>query len=100
MSRPAEAIGAAVHASAIAVHRMIESDVGTVVTADDRARFGLFKDFDLRGGGVTHPFHGMRPPGHSCMFDGTPLCNPGLSIRPRQTGWRALWCREGGCPHC
>ncbi len=81
MSRPAEAIGAAVHASAIAVHRMIESDVGTVVTADDRARLSLFKDFDLRGGWLTDPFNGMRQPGIRWIVDVAHLCNRVLSMQ-------------------
>src|SRR5260370_34234473 len=75
MSRPAEAIGAAVHASAIAVHRMIESDVGTVVTADDRARLSLFKDFDLRGGWVPGPFNRKRQPGGRGVVYVAHLCH-------------------------
>ena len=83
MSWPAETIRAAVRASAIAVHRMIESHVGTVVATDDRASFSLFKDFDLRGGWFTDPFYGMRQPGIRWIVHVAHLCNRVLSMQHR-----------------
>src|SRR5207245_11751232 len=91
MSRPAKTIRATVHASAIAVHRMIESHVGTVVAADDRARFGLFKDFDLSGGWLTDPFNGMRQPGIRWIVDVAHLCNRVLSMQQSIAEGGGFW---------
>src|SRR5712671_3818438 len=60
---------------------MSESHVGTVVTADDRARFSLFKDFDLRGWWFTDPFDGMCQPGIRWIVDVAHLCNCVLSLQ-------------------
>ena len=57
MRRPAEAVCAAVNATAITVDRVIEANVGTVVMSDDVTRRRLFKDFELRFGWFADPFN-------------------------------------------
>src|SRR5258708_13256576 len=90
MSRPAETIRASVRTAAIAVHRVIESHVGTVVRADDCARFSLFKDFDFRSGWLADPFDGMRQPGIRWIVDVAHLCNRVLSMQHSITDAGAL----------
>jgi len=59
MSRPAEAVGAAVNAASIAVERVIKAHIRTVVVAYDRAGSCLFKDFEPGFGRFTQPLDGM-----------------------------------------
>src|SRR5439155_22320478 len=79
--RPAETIGAAVDAASIAIDRVVECHVRAVIVADDRARFSLFKYFDLGGGRLADPFDRVRQPGIWRIFDVTHACNPVLSMR-------------------
>src|SRR3989442_4340097 len=80
--RPAETIGAAMDAASIAIDRVVECHIGAVVPADDRARFSLFKYFDLGGRWFTDPFDRVRQPGIWRIFDVAHACNPVLSIKP------------------
>ena len=83
MSRPAETIGTAVHATAIAIYRMIESDVRAVVAADDRTRLSFFEDFDLGLRRLADPFDGMSEPGIGWICDVAHGCNRVLSMKQR-----------------
>src|SRR2546427_3803090 len=79
--RPAETISATVDAASIAIDRVVEGHVRAVVPADDRARFSLFKYFDLGGGRFADPFDGVRQPGIWRIFDVAHACNPVLSMK-------------------
>src|SRR6266481_10153624 len=83
MRGPAETIGTTMGATAIAIDRVIESNVGTVVAADDRARLGLFKYFDLRGGRLANPLDRVGQPGIRRIFDVAHVCNPVLWMKHR-----------------
>src|SRR5205823_10426219 len=85
MRRPAKAVGATVNAAAIAVDRIIERDIGTVVAADDRASFGFFKDFDLRRRRFSDPFDRVAEPRIWRIIDGPHACNLVLSMKRRIT---------------
>src|SRR2546427_7042372 len=79
--RPAETIGAAMDAASIAIDRVVECHVRAVIVADDRARFSLFKYFDLGGRRFADPFDRVRQPGIWRIFDVAHACNPVLSMR-------------------
>jgi hypothetical protein len=46
-----------VYAAAIAVDRVIETDIRTVVVRDDVARLGLFKHFERGLGRLANPLN-------------------------------------------
>jgi hypothetical protein len=57
MRGSAEAVRAAMNTTTIAVHRVVETDIGTVVVRDDFLGLGFFKDLELYFGGFANPFH-------------------------------------------
>src|SRR5207249_3774493 len=79
--RPAETISATVDAASIAIDRVVECHIGAVVPADDRARFSLFKYFDLGGGRLANPFDRMSQPRVRWVFDVAHVCNLVLSMK-------------------
>jgi hypothetical protein len=59
MSWTAEAVGATVDATSVAVDAVVEAHVRTVVTRNDLSRINLFKDFELCLRRFPDPLHGM-----------------------------------------
>ena len=68
MRRAAEAIGAGVRASPVAVDGIIEADIRALVMRDDGARFRLFKDFDSGFGRLAQPLDRVLEPGIGRIF--------------------------------
>src|SRR5437870_523919 len=82
-------------AASIAIDRVVECHIGAVVPADDRARFSLFKYFDLGGRWFTDPFDRVRQPGIWRIFDVAHACNPVLSMRQDGSRSRRILRVEG-----
>src|SRR5262245_47959784 len=97
MGGAAETIGATVNAAAIAIYRMVESDIRTVVTADDGACFGLFENLNSGRGRLTNPLDGVIKPGIRRVRDVTHTCNLVLStqhsIRGSDSGFKSWYAR-------
>jgi hypothetical protein len=57
MCGSAETVSAAVNATAITVHGIVEPDIGTVVVSDDLSGVSFFEDFQFCFGRLAEPFN-------------------------------------------